>query len=124
MKGITLNSDGINIKEDMDLYHDRLERLLYMSGVIGRPDWQSPINDSFFKNNVDVDDMDDLLNNIIFLLDEEPDLNIVAVAGEVVALDQAKAGLKLRFDFGYDQNTQTDNTNLDNGFTFFSVYEA
>ena len=34
MKGISFNSDGIKIKEDSDLYHDRIERLIYMSGVI------------------------------------------------------------------------------------------
>jgi hypothetical protein len=124
MKGISLNVDGITIKENTDLYHDRVERLLYMSGVIGRPDWQSPINDSFFKNNVDVDDMDDLLNNIIFLLEDEPDLPISAVSGEVIALDQAKAGLKIRFDFEHDKNNEIDNRNLESGFTFFTVYEA
>jgi hypothetical protein len=59
MKGISLNTDGIIIKENTDLYHDRVERLIYMSGVVGRPDWTSPINDNFFKNNVDIDDMDD-----------------------------------------------------------------
>ena len=123
MKGISFNSDGIKIKEDSDLYHDRIERLIYMSGVIGRVDWQSPINDSFFKDNVDVDDMDDLLNNIIVLLEQEPDLDISAISGETVFLTQEKSGLKLKFEFNYDKNVEIDNKNF-NEFTFFSIYEA
>lgn len=124
MKGITFNIDGINIKEDVELYHDRVERLIYMSGVLGRPEWTSPINDAFFKNNVDLDDMDDLLNDVIFRLEEEPDLPISAVSGELVTLDLQRAGLKLRFDFQKDENIIKDNQNLENGFTFFTVYEA
>jgi hypothetical protein len=124
MKGITFNIDGIKIKEDVDLYHDRVERLIYMSGVLGRPEWTSPINDSFFKNNVDIDDMDDLLNDIIIRLEEEPDLPISAVSGEITTINLETAGLKLRFDFEKENNLITDNQNLDNGFTFFTVYEA
>ena len=124
MKGITFNIDGINIKEDQELYHDRVERLIYMSGVIGRPEWTSPINDSFFKSNVDIDDMDDLLNDIIFRLEEEPDLEISAISGEVLTLSQEKSGLKLRFDITQDNNVIVDNENANNGFTFFTIYEA
>ena len=124
MKGITFNIDGIKIKEDQELYHDRVERLIYMSGVLGRPDWTSPINDNFFKNNVDVDDMDDLLNKIIFLLEDEPDLDIGDISGELITLDQEKAGLKLKFNLAQDKNFIQDNKNVENGFTFFSIYEA
>lgn len=124
MKGITFNIDGIKIKEDQELYHDRVERLIYMSGVLGRPDWTSPINDNFFKNNVDVDDMDDLLNKIIFLLEDEPDLDIGDISGELITLDQEKAGLKLKINLGQDKNFIQDNKNVENGFTFFSIYEA
>ena len=124
MKGITFNIDGINVKENEALYHDRLERLISMSGVPVRREWTSPINDNFFKNNVDVDDMDDLLNSIIFRLEEEPDLPIIAVSGEIITTDIEKAGLKLRFDLEKDENIITDNENLSNGFTFFTVYEA
>lgn len=123
MKGITFNIDGLKIKENAALYHDRVERLVYMSGVLGRPDWTSPINESFFKNNVTIDDMDDLINNIIFLLEAEPNLNVTAISGETTSLDQEKTGLKLRFDFSHDENSEIDNNNFD-GFTFFSVYEA
>ena len=123
MKGLTFNVDGIKIKEDGDLYHDRVERLVYMSGVVGRPDWTSPINDSFFKNNVDLDDMDDLLNDIIVLLEQEPELDVSAISGETINISQEKSGLKLKFEFGYDKNTETDNKNFE-GFTFFSIYEA
>lgn len=124
MKGITFNIDGIKIKEDYDLYHDRVERLIYMSGVLGRPDWVSPINDNFFKNNVDVDDMDDLLNKIIFLLEQEPDLDINGISGEMITMDQEKAGLKLKIDFNQDENNIKNNKNAEDGFTFFSLYEA
>lgn len=124
MKGITFNIDGIKIKENEDLYHDRVERLIYMSGVLGRPDWKSPINDNFFKNNVSVDDMDDLLNDIIFILEQEPDLNINSISGEIITLDQSKSGLKLKFGFNKDENEIVDNKNSDDGFTFFTIYEA
>lgn len=124
MKGITFNFDGFKIKENTELYHDRLERLVYMSGVIGRPDWTSPINDSFFKNNVNLDEVDDLINNVLVLLENEPDLNITAISAEIVTLDIEKAGLKLKFEFEQDKNVKIDNQNLDNGFTFFTVYEA
>lgn len=122
MKGISFNSDGFKIKENIDLYHDRVERLVYMSGVLGRPDWQSPINDVFFRNT-DLDDLDDLINSIILLLNDEPDIDIKAISAEVVSLDNDKAGLKLKFEFEEDKNTVIDNKNSD-GFTFFSIYEA
>ena len=122
MKGISFNSDGFQIKENIDLYHDRVERLVYMSGVLGRPDWQSPINDIFFRNT-DIDDLDDLINSIILLLNDEPDIDIKAISAEVVSLDDDKAGLKLKFEFEEDKNTVIDNKNSE-GFTFFSIYEA
>jgi len=122
MKGISFNSDGFKIKENIDLYHDRVERLVYMSGVLGRPDWQSPINDVFFRNT-DLDDLDDLINSIILLLNDEPDIDIKAISAEVVSLDNDKAGLKLKFEFEEDKNTVIDNKNSE-GFTFFSIYEA
>ena len=124
MKGITFNIDGINIKENKNLYHDRIERLIYMSDVVGRPDWTSPINDKFFKNNVDADEMDDLLNDILILLEQEPDLDISAISGEILTLSQEKSGLRIKFELEYDKNTEIDNTNSENGFTFFTVYEA
>jgi hypothetical protein len=122
MKGISFNSDGFQIKENIDLYHDRVERLVYMSGVLGRPDWQSPINDIFFRNT-DIDDLDDLINSIILLLNDEPDIDIKAISAEVVSLDDDKSGLKLKFEFEEDKNTVIDNKNSE-GFTFFSIYEA
>ena len=117
MKGISFNSDGFQIKENIDLYHDRVERLVYMSGVLGRPDWQSPINDIFFRNT-DIDDLDDLINSIILLLNDEPDIDIKAISAEVVSLDDDKSGLKLKFEFEEDKNTVIDNKNSE-GFTFF-----
>lgn len=124
MKGITFNTDGIKIKENMDLYHDRVERLIYMSGVLGRPDWTTPINDTFFKNTVTIDDMDDLINDIIILLEDEPDLDISAITGQTTVITQEQTGLSLRFDFNQDKNTTIENNNLIDGFTFFSIYEA
>ena len=124
MKGITFNTDGIKIKENMDLYHDRVERLIYMSGVLGRPDWTTPINDTFFKNTVTIDDMDDLINDIIILLEDEPDLDISAITGQTTVITQEQTGLSLRFDFNQDKNTAIENNNLIDGFTFFSIYEA
>ena len=67
--------------------------------------------------------MDDLLNDIIVLLEQEPELDVSAISGETINISQEKSGLKLKFEFGYDKNTETDNKNFE-GFTFFSIYEA
>jgi phage baseplate assembly protein W len=95
MQGLSLNSDNYSVTSNVNYIRSRLERLLFIpeGEILGNPDYGSRL-DEFFHEPLDDTTADDIINEIVFLMQErEPDLELEDISVNILNDDSGANGL-------------------------------
>jgi phage baseplate assembly protein W len=95
MQGLALNNNNSSVVDGQNYIRSRLERLLFIpeGEILGNPDYGSRLYE-FFHEPLDDTSADDIINEIVFLMQErEPEIELEDISVNILNDDSGSSGI-------------------------------